>query len=140
MKSLVTHLIVTFVLVASVAASGPQVMRRVEPQPLDANDPLAVRSAALVKQLLAGEKDAAIALLKKEGDEEYVKSGKLETDVDAQIKRLTAGKYKIKEFEKGFGTDVVVFMTNDKGEEGNLVIRYNGDKKITGFAEAKINR
>ena len=40
----------------------------------------------------------------------------------------------------GFGADVVVFLTNDKGETTNLVVRYNGDKKITGFAEAKIQR
>ena len=34
---------------------------------------------------------------------------------------------------------MVVLSTNDKGDDANIVVRYNGDKKMTGFAEAKIN-
>lgn len=64
----------------------------------------------------------------------------LEKDVEAHIKRLSAGKYKIREFEKGFGADVVVHLAHDKGEDTNIVIRYNGDSHITGFAKAKIQR
>ena len=140
MRIAVTHLLMTLALVAS-AAAAPQEMRRVtEPTPLEASDPLAVRSAALVKHLLAGDKEAAVALLKKDGAEAYVNGGKLEADVDAQIKRLSAAKYTITEYHKGIGADVVVLMAGDKGEDANIVIRYNGDHKYAGFAQAKISR
>ena len=116
-------------------------MRRVEePTPLDASDPRAVQAAAVVKPILAGEKTAALEALRKEADAGYANGDTIEKDVDAHIKRLSTGKYKIQSFEVGFGADVVVFLTNDKGETTNLVVRYNGDKKITGFAEAKIQR
>ena len=137
------RLLLAITLVAGLGAvsSAQQVMRRVEePSPLDANDPLAVRSASLVKHILAGEKAPAIALLRKEAADDYAKGGTLDTDVEAQVKRLSTGKYKIREFEKGFGADVLVHLTNDKGEDANIVIRYNGEKKMTGFAEAKIQR
>ena len=142
MKTAVTLLLaITLVGGLAAVASAQQVMRRVEePSPLDANDPLAVRSAALVQHILAGDKALAVALLRKEADDEYAKKGTLETDVEAQVKRLSAGKYKIREFEKGFGADVVVHLASDKGEDANIVIRYNGDRKMTGFAEAKIQR
>ena len=141
MRKLVTPLLLLAVALVAGSPAVAQEMRRVtEPTPLDANDPLAVRSATLVKHLLAAEKDAAVAFIKKEGDDAFVNSGKMEGAVDAQIKRLSSGKYKITEYETGFGSDVIVFLTNDRKEDANIVIRYNGDKKITGFAEAKINR
>ena len=127
--------------VTSFDLPAQEVRRRItEPTPLAATDPQAVRTAVLVKHLLAGEKAEAVALLTKDGDEAYVKGGGIEKDVDAQIKRLSAGKFTIKEFEQGFGADVVVFLTSDKGEESNLVVRYNADKRFNGFAEAKITR
>lgn len=142
MKTAVTLLLaITLVGGLGTASSAQQVMRRVEePSPLDANDPLAARSASLVKHILAGEKALAVALLRKEAGDEYAKGGTLETDVEAQVKRLSAGKYKIREFEKGFGADVVVHLVDDQGQEANIVVRYNGDRKMTGFAEAKIQR
>jgi hypothetical protein len=116
-------------------------MRRVEePTPLDASDPRAIQSAAVVKPILAGERTVAIEALRKGADADYASGDRIEKDVDAHIKRLSPGKYKIKSYEVGFGADVVVFLTNDKGESANIVVRYNADKKLTGFAEAKIQR
>ena len=113
---------------------------RVDPKPLAATDPLAVRASALVKLILAGDKDAAVSLLKKEADPVYAKSDKLVTDVEAQIKRLSTAKYSISEFQTGLGADVMVMLTGDKGQEENIVIRFNEAKNMTGFASARINR
>lgn len=143
MKTAMTRFVLAVALVTGIAAvsSAQQVVRRVEqPTPLDASDPLAVRSAALMKHILAGEKEPALALLRKEADDTYAKGGTLEADVNAQIKRFGSGKYKIREFDAGFGADVVVHLTNDKGDDANIVIRYNADKKMAGFAEARISR
>ena len=142
MRTALIGLAISLSLLAGTAIAAPaqQVMRRVEPKPMDATDPLAIRSAALVKHIIAGDKAAATALLRQEADEAYVKSGRLETDVDAQIKRLAGGNYTIGEFEQGFGADVLVQLSNVKGDETNIIVRYNGDKKVTGFAEAKIQR
>ena len=121
--------------------SAQEVQRRVsEPTPLEASDPRALRAEGLVKLLLAGEKANAVALVTKEADAGYAKSGTIEQDVDTQIKRLAGGNYRIKAFEQGFGADVVVFLVNDKKEETNLIVRYNAERKITGFAQAKIVR
>lgn len=113
--------------------------QRVEPKPIAATDPLAVRSASLVKHILAGEKDAAVALLRKEADETYAKSDKLVADVEAQIKRLSTAKYTISDYQTGLGNDVMVLLRTDKGEQGNIVIRFNDTKKMTGFAYARID-
>jgi hypothetical protein len=113
---------------------------RVDPKPLAATDPLAVRASALVKYILAGDKDAAVALLKKEADPAYGKSDTLVTDVETQIKRLSTAKYGISEFQTGLGADVVVLLTGDNGQEENIVIRFNEAKRMTGFASARINR
>lgn len=113
--------------------------QRVEPKPIAATDPLAVRSASLVKHILAGEKDAAVALLRKEADETYAKSDKLVADVEAQIKRLSTAKYTISDYQTGLGNDVMVLLRTDKGEQGNIVIRFNDAKKMTGFAYARID-
>ena len=121
--------------------SAQQVVRRVEePTPLAATDPLAIRSATVVKHILAGEAALAVAALRKEAEADYAKGEALEKQVTAHIARLAPGKYKITSYEVGFGADVVVFLTNDKGEDTNIVVRYNGDKKMTGLTEAKIQR
>jgi hypothetical protein len=134
----------SFVLAITLApftvASAQQIRRIEEPKPLEATDPRAVKSGSIVKHILTAERESAIAALRKEADETYAKDANIEKDVDAQIKRLSAGKYRISSYEEGFGTDVVVFLTNDKGEEANLVVRFNADRKITGFAMAKIER
>ena len=141
MKKLTAFVLGITLVAASPVAFAQEVRRRVaEPTPIDASDPQALRSASLVKLLLAAEKAEALAWITREGDEAYVKGGGMEKDVDAQIKRLSDGKFRIKEFEQGFSTDVVVFLTNDKSEEANVVVRYNAAKRMTGFAEAKITR
>jgi hypothetical protein len=75
------------------------------------------------RHILAGEKALAVAEVRKEAEANYAK-GTLEKDVDAQITRLSPGKYRIKSYEGGFGADVVVFLINDKGEDANTVVRY----------------
>jgi hypothetical protein len=142
MKAVATCLFAfTLIAIFTPAAPAQQVMRRVEePTPIDARDPLAVRSAAVVTPILAAERALAVEAVRKQAEASYASGDTLEKDVDAHIKRLSTGKYKIKSYEVGFGADVVVHLTNDKGENANIVVRYNGDKKMTGFAEAKIQR
>jgi hypothetical protein len=138
-----TVLALTFVAGLAGAASAQELIAngvRVEPKPLAATDPQAVRASALVKHILAGEKDAAVALLQKEADPVYAKSDKLVTDVEAHIKRLSTAKYSISDFQTGLGSDVVVLLTGEKGLEENIVIRFNEAKRMTGFANLKINR
>jgi len=138
-----TILALTFVAGLAAAASAQDAIAngvRVEPKPLAATDPLAVRASALVKLILVGDKDAAVALVRKEADPAYGKSDKLVTDVEAQIKRLSTAKYSISDFQTGLASDVVVLLTGDKGEEENIVIRFNDTKRMTGFANARINR
>ncbi|MBA2258548.1 MAG: hypothetical protein H0W18_06610 [Acidobacteria bacterium] len=142
MKTVATCLFaITLAAIVIPSASAQQVVRRVEePTPLAATDPLAVRSAAVVTHILAGETALAVAALRKEADADYAKGEALEKHVTAHIARLGPGKYKITSYEVGFGADVVVFLTNDKGEDTNIVVRYNADKKMTGLTEAKIER
>ena len=145
MTNVITRALLTIILLAGLAgaASAQELIAngvRVEPKPLPATDPLAVRAAALVKHILAGDKDAAVALLKKEADADYGKSDRLVTDVEAQIKRLSTAKYSISDFQTGLGSDVMVLLTGDKGQEENIVIRFNDAKHVTGFASARINR
>jgi hypothetical protein len=140
MKTFATFVIAITLAPALMHGASQQIRRVDEPKPIEASDPRAVKSAPILKHILAAEKDSAIAALRREADEAYAKDANLEKDVDTQIKRLSAGKYRISSYEEGFGTDVVVFLTNDKGEEANLVVRFNADKKITGFAMAKIQR
>ena len=138
-----TILALTFVAGLAGAASAQEAIAngvRVEPKPLAATDPLAVRASALVKLILAGDKDGAVALLRKEAEPGYAKSDKLVTDIEAQIKRLSTAKYSISDFQTGLGSDVVVLLSGDKGQEENIVIRFNDTKRVTGFASARINR
>ena len=111
-----------------------------EPKPLAASDPLAKRAAALVSQILAADKTAALQTLRSEGAEPMLKNPDLEKMLDAQIARLGKAKYTIREFETGIGQDVVVHLDATGGEETNIVIRFNDAKQIAGFAQVQIDR
>ena len=113
---------------------------RVEPKPLDASDPQAKRAAVLVKQILAGDKAAALKTLRAEGEESFAKKNDLEQLVDAQIARLGKAKYAISSFETGLGADVVVHLEAKGAESTNIVVRFNDAKKIVGFAQVQIDR
>ena len=113
---------------------------RVDPKPLDAGDPQAKRAAALVKQILAGDKAAALKTLRAEGEESFAKKSDLEQIVDAQIARLGKAKYAISSFETGHGADVVVHLEAKGAESTNIVVRFNDAKKIVGFAQVQIDR
>lgn len=108
-----------------------------QPKPIDAKDPLAVRAGALVQLILAGDQAAAVALLTKEAADTYTKA-RIESDVAAQVKRLSDAKYTIAEYNTGLGADVMVLLTGDKGQEANIVVRFNEAKRMIGFAVAKI--
>ena len=113
---------------------------RVEPKPLDSNDPQAKRAAVLVNQILAGDKAAALKTLKAEGDDTFASKSNLGDVVDAQIARLSKAKYTIRGFETGLGADVVVLLEAKGAEDANIVVRYNDAKKIVGFAQVQINQ
>jgi hypothetical protein len=145
MTNVITRALLALTLIGALAgaASAQEAIAngvRVDPKPLAATDPLAVRASALVKHILAADKDAAVALLKNEADPVYAKSDKLVSDVEAQIKRLSTAKFTISDFQTGLGSDVMVLLTGDKGQDENIVIRFNEAKKMTGFASARINR
>ena len=131
----------TFVvcLLAGWPAHGQSVGLRVEPKPLEASDPQAKRAAALVMQILAGDKPGALKTLQAEGDAAFLKNPELEKMLDAQIARLGKAKYAISRFETGHGADVVVHL-DAKGDETNIVVRFNEAKKIVGFAQVQIDR
>ena len=112
---------------------------RVEPKPLDAGDPQAKRAAALVKQLLAGDKAAALKTLRSEGDDAFAKQADLEAVVDKQIARLGKAKYAISRFETGLGADVVVLLEAKDAAQTNIVVRFNEAKKIVGFAQVQMS-
>jgi hypothetical protein len=108
-----------------------------EPKPLDANDPQATRAAALVKEILAGDKAAALKTLRAESNEKFLNNPNLEKVLDAQIARLGTAKYTISGFQTGLGADVVVLLQAQGAADTNIVIRYDDAKKIAGFAFAK---
>jgi len=112
---------------------------RVQPTPLDAADPQAKRAAALVQQILAGDKAGALKTLQAEGDEALAKKSDLADIVDKQIARLGTAKYSISRFETGLGADVIVHLEAKDAAATNIVVRYNDAKKIVGFAQAQIN-
>ena len=135
----VTAFALAFCLLAGWPALAQQ-MRRGEPQPLAAGDPLAQRAAALVTPILAGDKAAALKVLRAESDEAFLKNPDLEKVVDEQIARLTKAKYTIREFEVGIGSDVVVILDGPSGAETNIVIRFNDAKRVVGLTQAQIVR
>ena len=133
-----------FILTAALCAValGPALAQeiRVEPRPLDASDPQAQRAAVLVKQILAGDKAAALKTVRTEGDPAFAKKADLEQVIDAQIARLGKAKYAISHFETGLGADVVVHLEAKDGAESNIVVRFNDAKQIVGFAQVQINQ
>lgn len=133
-------LTLAFCLLAGWPAHAQTVGLRVEPKPLEASDPQATRAAALVTQLLAGDKVGALKTLRAESDETFLKNPELEKMLDAQIARLGKAKYAISRFETGHGADVVVHLEAKGGDETNIVIRFNDGKKIVGFAQVQIDR
>ena len=130
------------VLCALVACSGVPAAQgqRVEPKPLEASDPQAVRAAAIVKAMLAGDKAAAVKTLQAESEESFVKGKDFEAVLDKQIARLTKAKYTIRDFQTGLGADVVVNLQAASGEETNIVVRFNEAKRVVGFAQAQISQ
>ena len=124
--------------VISVAAALAQEIR-VEPKPLDATDPQAKRAAVLVKQLLAGDKAAALKTVRAEGDAAFASKADLGEILDRQIARLGKAKYAISGFETGLGADVVVLLQAKDAPATNIVVRYNDAKRIVGFAQVQIN-
>ena len=112
---------------------------RVEPKPLDANDPQAKRAAALVQQLLAGDKAGALKTIQAEGDAAFVAQPDLPAILDRQITRLGKAKYAIASFETGLGADVVVLLQAKDTPPANIVVRFNDAKKIVGFAQMQIS-
>jgi hypothetical protein len=122
---------------ASSAASQPQ-GGMVEPTPLETDHPRAKQAAALVEQLLAGNRDAVLEILRTEGTAEVARSAAIETTVDTQIARLAHKGYKIDQFMTGRGADVIVELAGANVEDTNIVIRFTPDEphRIEGFAQA----
>ena len=91
--------------------------------------------------ILAGDKDAAVALVRKEADPAYAKSDKLVTDVEAQIKRLSTAKYSVSEFQTGLGVrrDGAAHRRQGTGRE-HRDLRFNDTKRIPASPNARINR
>jgi hypothetical protein len=121
----------------SSAASQPQ-GGIVEPTPLESDHPRATQAAALVEQLLAGNRDAVLKILRTEGTAEVAKSAEIETIVDTQIARLAHKGYKMSQFMTGRGADVIVELVGAAVEDTNIVIRFTPDEphRIEGFAQA----
>ena len=123
---------------ATGSASAAQQGQMVEPTPLAADHPLAKRAAAVADQILAGNRDAVLAAMKKDGTPELAASPALEGQVDRHIERLAKKGYKIGEFSTGRGADVIVRLT-DGPEDTNIVIRFSAQAphKLEGLAQAR---
>lgn len=120
------------------ASSALAQQARVSPTPLEASDPQAKRAAALVTQMLAADKAAALKTLRAEADPSFLKNPNMEQTLDRQMARLGKAKYTISRFERGLGDDVVVHLEAKDAEPTNIVIRFNEAKKISGFAQVQI--
>lgn len=137
--SLVCFLILPLTL--SLAAATPSYLQPqgglVQPTPLAADDPRAERAAAVVKGILAGEREKVVEMLKAEGTPAFAESANLESLVDAQIARLGKKGYTIADFMTGRGADVIVELSGS-GDDTNLVIRFTPEvpHRIEGFAVA----
>ena len=110
----------------------------VEPGPMAADHPLAKQAAALVDQILAGNRDAVIAAMKKDGTAEWAASPMLEAQVDRHIERVAKKGYKIEGFNTGRGADVIVRLTGGP-EPTNVVVRFSAaaPHKLEGLAQAR---
>ena len=112
----------------------------VSPTPLERDHPRARQAAALVSQLLAGNRAAVLKILQTEGTEAVAADPEIETVVDSQITRLADKGYTIDEFMTGRGADVIVQLTGANLEDTNIVIRFTTDEphRIEGFAQAML--
>jgi hypothetical protein len=142
MKTLVRFTVLSLALAAACitgifAQDIPPQGMLIQPTPLAATEPLAVKAAALVTHLLAGEKEAALKMIRAEGDDAYVNGGKMEEQVENQIARLAKGKYSIVDFQTAIGSDVIVLLETPTGDESNIVIRFTDGEKMNGFAQAR---
>ena len=110
----------------------------VEPGPMAADHPRAKQAAAIVEQILAGNRDAVIATMKKEGTPEWAASPMLEAQVDRHIERVAKKGYKISDFNTGRGADVIVRLTGGP-EDTNVVVRFSAGTphKLEGLAQAR---
>lgn len=110
----------------------------VSPTPLEPDHPRARQAAALVTQLLAGNRGAVLKILQAEGTEAVTGNAEIGTVVDSQIARLAHKGYTIDEFMTGRGADVIVQLTGADVEDTNIVIRFTADEphRIEGFAQA----
>jgi hypothetical protein len=130
-RTLVLTLGLTLCAMSVAFAQGVQV----DPKPLDAKDPQATRAAALVKDILAGDRAAALKTLRAESNEKFLNNPNLEKVLDAQIARLGKAKYTISGFQTGLGADVIVMLQAPGAEDTNIVVRFDDTKKIAGFAQ-----
>jgi hypothetical protein len=119
------------------AAAQPQA-NMVQPTPLEADHPRAKLAAALVEHLIAGNREAALEILRTQGTPQVIESPTIEASLDTQIARLANKGYKIDQFMTGRGADVIVQLVSTKGEDTNIVIRLTTDEphRIEGFAQA----
>ena len=101
---------------AVLASPVAQQSQAVKPGPMPADHPVARRAAAVVEQIVAGNRDAAIAALKKEGTAELAASPNLERQVDGHMKLLAKKGYTISEFKAGQSRNVVVRLAGESGE------------------------
>jgi hypothetical protein len=110
----------------------------VQPTPLESDHPRARQAAALVTELLAGDRDAVIKIMRTEGTPALAKNPELETMVDTQITRLANKGYKIDRFMTGRGADVIVELVGANLADTNIVIRFTPETPhlIEGFAQA----
>lgn len=101
---------------AVLASPVVQQGQAVQPGPMPADHPLARRAAAVLMQIVAGNRDAAIAAMKKEGTAELAASPSLERQVDGHMKLLAKRGYTISEFKGGQSGNVVVRLAGESGE------------------------
>lgn len=110
----------------------------INPQPIPAGHPAARRAAAVVEPILAGDRAAALEVLRREGDPAFV-NGPMEQFVDRVMARLApAGKWRITGFaEAGIDGDVIVALASGE-ERNNVAVRMQAQPphRITGFARA----
>jgi hypothetical protein len=143
MSNLFRPVVLVFALALIGSPAAPAVLAQpqkdlVSPSPLDSDHPRARQAAALVTQLLAGDRGAVLKILQAEGTEAVTGNAKIEAVVDSQIARLAHKGYTIDEFMTARGADVIVQLTGANREDTNIVIRFTADEphRIEGFAQA----
>jgi hypothetical protein len=103
---------------AAVVPAAPPVRQgqAVQPGPMPADHPLARRAAAVVEHIVAGNRDAAISTMKKEGTAKLAASPSLELQVDRYIELLAKKGYTISKFNAGQSSNVIVWLAGESGE------------------------